>query len=302
MMEKVAGIHRERNLPKFHSPTYSTWHARNAQSATADAGDKKTVAMFGTCIVEYNEPDVGVATTQVLERNGRRVVHAYAGCCGMPWLDGGAVDKAADAAAANVRALAPLAKAGLPILVPQPTCGYVLRNEYPLLVEGDDAKAVAAATVDVCEYLLKLHRKRELDTGFVQPLGKVAYHAPCHLRAQNVGLPARELLQAVPGTEVETVERCSAFDGTWGMKTQYYQLSRKYAGKLTRAIDEAHAVRIASDCRLAGLNVTQELGRTPAHPVQLLRDAYGMPPAYAPSPSYEQRALPPANPTTPEEK
>jgi Fe-S oxidoreductase len=184
-------------------------------------------------------------------------------------------------AEANVRALGPLVRKGLPVVVPQPTCAYVLKQEYPLLLPGDEeARRVAAATVDACEYLAKLHKEKRLDTNFTVPQGKVAYHVPCHLRAQNVGVPARTLLELVPGTEVETVEKCSAFDGTWGMKKEYFELSLKYAGKLTRAIDEAEPRRIASDCRLAGLNVTRQLGRTPVHPLQLLRDAYGLPPAY----------------------
>jgi hypothetical protein len=80
----------------------------------------------------------------------------------------------------------------------------------------------------------------------------------------------------VPGTTVEPIERCSAFDGTWGMKREYYALSRQYARKLSRALGDADAARLVSDCPLAGLNVTEELGVTPAHPVEVLRDAYGL--------------------------
>jgi Fe-S oxidoreductase len=287
LMEKTLGVHRERNLPRFHAP-YARWHEQNAQptpgiaagSVAAGADCSDTVALYGTCAVNYNEPDVGAATTQVLEKNGKRVAHVYPGCCGMPALDGGEVERAARQAEENVRALAPIARAGLPILVPQPTCGYVVKNDWPALLGSDDAKVVAAAAVDVCEYLLKLHKQGRLDTGFTVAQGKIAYHAPCHLRAQNIGLPARELLRLIPGTEVETVEKCSAFDGTWGMKKEFFPLSLKYAGKLTRAIAEAEPARVASDCRLAGLNVTKAIGRTPSHPVQLLRDAYGLAPTY----------------------
>ena len=102
---------------------------------------------------------------------------------------------------------------------------------------------------------------------------------PCHLRAQNVGAPFTGLLQMIPETTVEAIERCSAFDGTWGMKSEYYELSRKYGKKLSRALAEAEAVRLVSDCPLAGLNVTEDLGITPAHPMEVLRDAYGLAPA-----------------------
>jgi Fe-S oxidoreductase len=284
VMEARLGIHHERNLPRFHSPTYATWHEKHARmngdrDAASTTGD--TVVLYSTCAVNYNEPDIGVAATQVLERNGKRVLHRYEGCCGMPHLDGGDIDRAVAAARSNLRALAPLAREGLPILVAQPTCGYMLKAEYPsLLPDDEEAQAVSAATLDLCEYLLRLHRERKLDTSFSAPQGTIAYHAPCHLRAQNIGLPARELLGLIPDTRVELVEKCSAFDGTWGMKTEYYELSMKYAGKLNRAIEEAAPARVASDCRLAGLNMTKGIGRTPAHPVQILRDAYGLEPSY----------------------
>ena len=285
MMEKTLGVHRERNLPEFQAPRYASWHEKNAQPTNLDdAGDAaRTVILYGTCVVNYNDPDVGVAATQVLERNGKRVVHVYESCCGMPSLDGGDLERARAQAAANVRLLLPYAKAGLPILVPQPSCGYMMKQEYPLLLGTDDARAVSAATLDLCEYLAKLHKAKQLDAKFSVPQGKVAYHTPCHLRAQNIGTPAADLMRLIPGTEVETIEKCSAFDGTWGMKTEYYQLSLKYAGKLNRAITDAEPARVASDCRLAGLNVEKGIGIRPSHPIQILRDGYGLPRGYAQS-------------------
>ena len=69
--------------------------------------------------------------------------------------------------------------------------------------------------------------------------GKIAYHAACHLRAQKIGTPGARLLGLVPDTEVEIVEKCSAVDGTWGMKAQHYEMGRTYAQKLVRGIESA---------------------------------------------------------------
>lgn len=272
-MERVVGVHRERNLPEFHKP-FRGWHEKHAADPSG-VPDAEQVVIFTTCLVNYNEPDIGAALVQVLEKNGKRAHLAYERCCGMPYLDGGDVRSAVKNAEVNIADLLPYVRRGLPILVPQPTCGYMLKEEWPRLVPGEEAAAVAAATVDACEYLAKLAQTGRLDPGFTVPQGRIAYHAACHMRAQNIGLKARDLLEKIPGTEVVVVEKCAAFDGTWGMKKEFYELSLKYAGKLNRELTAAEPVQVASDCSLAKLNM-QKGGHEPRHPLQILRDAYGL--------------------------
>ena len=60
------------------------------------------------------------------------------------------------------------------------------------------------------------------------------------------------------------------------MKTEFYETSRRCAGKLCGAIKSAGADRVISDCMLAGLNVAEETGTAPSHPIEVLRDAYGL--------------------------
>ena len=72
------------------------------------------------------------------------------------------------------------------------------------------------------------------NANFTAPQGSIAYHIPCHLRAQNIGQPFRAILGGVPGTTIEPIEQCSAFDGTWGMKTEFYETSRRKFGMIGR--------------------------------------------------------------------
>jgi glycerol-3-phosphate dehydrogenase subunit C len=137
---------------------------------------------------------------------------------------------------------------------------------------------VAAATIDVME-LLEQHRKdKTLARGFERGLGKVAYHAACHLRAQKIGFPAVRVLNVLPDTEIDVVEQCSAVDGTWGMKTQHYEMGKRYAQKLVRGIDNAGAQRVVTDCALSARRILGETGRAPLHPVEALAEAYGIAP------------------------
>jgi glycerol-3-phosphate dehydrogenase subunit C len=280
LIERTVGIHKDRVLPPFARETFERWFARTRGERKEVAG--RSVVIFETCAVNYNYTNIGAAAVQVLEHNGLRVVRPDERCCGMPALDGGDVESAVETASANVATLLPYVERGVPIVALQPTCAYTMKQEWPMLLGTEDAKRVAAATLDVGEFLAREHAAGRLKREFAKPQGKLGYHIPCHLRAQNIGAPFTALLNLIPGTLVEPIERCSAFDGTWGMKREYYELSRKYAKKLSRALEDAEAARLVSDCPLAGLNVTEDLGVTPVHPVEVLRDAYGLPAAIAP--------------------
>jgi glycerol-3-phosphate dehydrogenase subunit C len=119
---------------------------------------------------------------------------------------------------------------------------------------------------------------RELSGGF----GKIAYHAACHLRAQKIAVPGARVLSQVPDTEVRIIERCSAVDGTWGMKAAYYDEGRRYARRLADAIedqrepDAERPLTVVTDCSLAALRIKKENGTEAKHPIELLAEAYGL--------------------------
>ena len=160
--------------------------------------------------------------------------------------------------------------------MPGPTCSYMLKQEYPWLDGGEDAKLVAANTRDLFEYLAKLHAEGRLDTNFTRPVGAITYHVPCHLRAQNIGVKSAEVLRLIPGATVNVVERCSAVDGTWGFKKEYYELSLRLAKPLFDAVESAGAPVTVTDCPLAALQIEQGTGRKAKHPIRVLAAAYGL--------------------------
>jgi Fe-S oxidoreductase len=291
-MQWVVGIHRKRRLPRFHRPTFSAWfrsrranraavaapvadRARAAGVAPARVPAAKKIALFATCTVEYNAPAIGRAAVAVLERNGVDVTLPPQRCCGMPYLDGGAVDECRALVRDNVRTLAAAVREGREIVSPGPTCSYMLKQEYPWIDGSEDARLVAEHTRDLFEYLARLHADGALDTNFSRPVGAVTYHVPCHLRAQNIGTKSADVLRAIPGARVDVVERCSAVDGTWGFKTEYFELSMKVARPLFDAV-RAGAPTVATDCPLASLQIAQGTGVEPRHPIQILAQAYGL--------------------------
>ena len=98
-----------------------------------------------------------------------------------------------------------------------------------------------------------------------------------NLRAQNIGVRGRDLLK-LTGAKVSFVAECSAIDGTWGYRAENYEISRKVAGKMADAIERAGNDTVAGDCHLANGSITQETGKHPQHPLQLLARAYGIAP------------------------
>jgi glycerol-3-phosphate dehydrogenase subunit C len=273
--EKVTGISAEFPLPPFDPEPFPAWLEKHAP--LAGAGDAGEVVIFSTCYGDYNQSKVPRAAVRVLEHQGYRVVRPAEVCCGMPNLDGGDVEAMKAKVRANVASLAPLVRAGKKIVVPSPTCGYTMKKEWPVYVDDPDVRAVAEATFDLMQFLDGLRRAKTWKTDWKKSLGKIAYHAPCHLRAQKIAYPGMRILNTIADTDVRMVEQCSAVDGTWGMKAAYYEIGRKYAQKLVRGIAEEDNDLVISDCPLAARRIEKENGVEVLHPIEAVRQAYGLP-------------------------
>ncbi|MBO0720945.1 MAG: hypothetical protein J2P41_08980, partial [Blastocatellia bacterium] len=168
LLEKTIGIHRDKILPRFHTETFESWFRENVDQATFTP--RKKVALFHTCIVNYNEPQIGKAAVKVLERNQVSVVDPPGQrCCGMPYLDSGRVETAIEHFRDNVRLLLPYVRDNYDIVVPEPTCGMMLKKEYVNYFQGEEreqASEVSRRVYDVSEYLVKLKSEGVLDQDF----------------------------------------------------------------------------------------------------------------------------------------
>jgi Fe-S oxidoreductase len=281
-MEGTLGIHRERVLPEYSSAKFRSRARASGGFAVKDgANTPGKVAIFATCYVNYNEPGIGHDLLQVLEHNEIPVIVVdKENCCGMPKLELGDLDAVEKLKEGNIPVLARLAREGYAILTAIPSCTLMFKQELPLLFPGDaDVQAVAQAMFDPFEYLSLRNRDGMLRTDFKRPLGKVSYHVPCHLRVQNMGLRTREMLELVPGSQINTVERCSGHDGTWGVKKEYFDNSMKIGRPVFRAMAGTEPDFISSDCPIAGRHIQQGMGPgakgEKQHPITLLRIAYG---------------------------
>ncbi len=282
IMESTLGVHRERALPEYAGSKFRG-AARPDASFPVKHGKNTPgkVALFATCYINYNEPGIGHDLLKILAHNEvpAKLVEKEA-CCGMPKLELGDLEAVARNKDMNIPVLAQLARQGYGILTAVPSCTLTFKQELPLMFPDDpDVKTVAEAMFDPFEYLVLRHKDALLKTEFKNPLGRVSYHVPCHLRVQNMGQKTRELLEMIPGTIVTTVERCAGHDGTWGVKTEYFEQSMKIGRPVFRQMAEAAPDYISSDCAIAGRHIKQGIGETAAqkrHPLTLVRIAYGL--------------------------
>jgi glycerol-3-phosphate dehydrogenase subunit C len=273
VMEKLLGIHRDKLLPDFAAETFDHWLERNP-IPPMPAEPAAKVVIFPTCFVNYYNPGPGKAAVEVFAKNRCAVKCPKQNCCGMPALDSADVEFARKQARANIDSMLPLVREGYKIAAINPTCSLMMRAEYPNLLAGDEVKEFAAAIVDSHELLYHLRRAGKFNDEFQSTPGSIAYHVPCHLKAQDIGPCSRDLMRQIPGVEVTTVDACTAHDGTWAMKKEFFALSMKWGARAFKEMREAHARVMATDCPLAAVQIEQATGVRPLHPLEVLARAY----------------------------
>ena len=283
LLDKVLDVHPDAILPEYHSRTLRKRLRKqldDGDAAVAAGPTTGKVVLFATCYGNYNEPGIGQDLAAVFKHNGIPLTLAHTEqCCGMPKLELGDLEAVRAARDANIPALLELVNAGWDIVAPVPSCVLMFKQELPLMFPHDaDVAKVRDAIYDPFEYLMLRHKNGQLKTDFKTSLGSVAYHVACHLRVQNIGLKTRDLLQLVPNTTVETIERCSGHDGTYAVKSEYHDISMKICRPVTNSVIRADAAHYSSDCPMAGHQIENGLnsGKAPEHPLTLLRMAYGL--------------------------
>lgn len=283
LLDEFLQVHPQARLPEYQSRTLRKRLAAKAHTSEPGQPAGRTtgkVALFATCYGNYNEPHIGEDLVAVLEHNGIPVTIAeQERCCGMPKLELGDLEAVEKSKQVNIPVLAKLVDAGWDIMAVVPSCVLMFKQELPLMFPDDpDVAKVKAHIFDPFEYLMLRHREGQLNTDFKQALGKVAYHAACHQRVQNLGQKTRELLALVPGTEVQVIERCSGHDGTYAVKKEYHEASMKLVQPVVNRVKQIQADHYGSDCPMAGNHIAHGLkdGSEAEHPLSLLRKAYGI--------------------------
>ena len=283
VLQSTLGVHKDAPIPDYHSNSarkqLRDYRNASGEGAEPTASTRGKVVLYTTCYGNRNKPEIDTDLVDVFRHNGIPMAIAEKEvCCGMPKLELGDLEAVKKAKDTNIPILAAMVDDGWDIVTPIPSCTLMFKQELPLMFPDDpDVIKVRDAMYDPFEYLMLRHKDGKLNTEFKNSLGKVSYQVPCHLRVQNIGLKTRDLLQLVPDTTVEAIERCSGHDGTYAVKKEYHDISKKIARPVVNRVKKAESDHFISDCPMAADQISQGLDdRKGEHPMGLLKQAYGI--------------------------
>jgi FAD/FMN-containing dehydrogenase/Fe-S oxidoreductase len=173
----LAGVHPERSIPPFAPERFKRWFAARPR---VNAGRPK-VLLFPDTFNDFFTPDVAVAATEVLEDAGFEVLVPRADvCCGRPLYDYGFLGLARRRFERLLATLRPHYRAGVPLVVLEPSCWAALKDELANMLPNDeDAKRLASVTFTLADFL-RSHAPRYRLPRFER---RALVHGHCHQQA-----------------------------------------------------------------------------------------------------------------------
>jgi FAD/FMN-containing dehydrogenase/Fe-S oxidoreductase len=261
-IKSLLHIHPNRTLPRFAKPF--TRRPRLAQpTASSD------VFLWADTFNNYFHPATMQAAHQVLTSAGFNVSlpneHL---CCGRPLYDFGMLSTAKQYLLKILHSLQPQIEAGTPIVVLEPSCASVFRDELTnLLPHEPRAAKLAAQTYLLSEFLVKF-------APTYQPpklTGKIIVHGHCHHRA-TMNMSAEMAILRQTGAEVKLLDSgCCGMAGPFGFEKDKYEVSQKLGERvLLPAIRLNSEATIIADGFSCCEQITQNTTTRPKHLAEVL--------------------------------
>jgi FAD/FMN-containing dehydrogenase/Fe-S oxidoreductase len=228
LLEKTAGIDRRRSLPKLWARHFRRWFRRH-QPTTA-AGRAGRVLLLDDCWSTYNEPHIGRAAVNVLEKAGYHVELAGLACCGRPMISKGFLALAQQLIQTQAPRLAARLADGTPILGLEPSCLLTLADEWPDLAPGIDTLRIARAAELADHWLARQAREGALRLNLRRRDEQCVLHGHCHQKALVGAGGSAAALALIPGLDVQLLETgCCGMAGSFGFEREHYDLSVQIA-------------------------------------------------------------------------
>lgn len=280
VMEKVIGVHRDAPMPQAEPRSLRHWlkHRRKRTDTLVPAGSRGPIVFFHGCAGGYFEVETSKRAIEVLEHIGYDVVIPQQGCCGLAAQSNGLYGQAS---ASVVRLCEQLRAAGegLTIVSTAGSCAGMLKHEAHEImgVEAPALADVSTRTVEVSELLRDLDEAGQLPHSFRRIEATVAYHPPCQLKGQNMGLPAIDVMELVPGFQVvESGKACCGMAGTYGLKKEKYEVAQAVGASLFELVREVNPGLAVCDTETCRWQIQKSSGVRTVHPVWVIHAAYGL--------------------------
>lgn len=274
------GVDSIRPMPAYQRETLEAWFRERGSVKVAKP--RRRAALFVDCFVNHNQPHVGRAVVEVLERAGVDLVLAHNACCGRPAMSQGLLTQPRAWAATNLEELGHLVEDERDVLFIEPSCLSAVRDDYRRLLEGSPVPAATvmdrlacleARSFDVTEYLVGLARTEGLDLHLRPLAAAYVVHGHCHQKSLGIASAPAEVLRLIPGVTVHEVEAlCCGLVGSFGYKREYAELSRAIGGRLFEHLKEHEGQVVACGISCAS-QIRYGTGRPVVHPLEVLHQA-----------------------------
>lgn len=279
LLDRLLGIAEGRKLPPFSTSSFSRWAHRKKLDRPGEPGTDKVV-YFLDAYANWNDVELARAFVAVLQHNDVEVVvPPNQMVSGMSLISDGAIRRAKKIAQKNVESLAEWIRQGYRVVTTEPSAALALSHEYLNLLDDEDATLVASKTIDATSYLLELHKAGKLSKDFSRVEATIGYHLPCHQRALGPDVPAMQLLNLIPGLDVQLIDKgCSGMAGTYGLKRKNYVTSLRMGFSLIDAMRQPELMAGATECSTCKIQMEQGTTTPTIHPIKFLALAYGLMP------------------------
>lgn len=278
LIKRMAGMAPQRTIPRLPSSTLRTWFRKH--SPHTNAGSRGKVFLFCDEFTNFNDPHVGIATVELLERLGFSVEIPQHVESGRAAMSKGLLRQARQSAEENVRSLAPLISSSTPLIGIEPSAILSFRDEYPELVRAnlqDQARELGRHAWMIDEFLEQQIELGTVDsTPFAGADQVIRLHGHCHQKALASLKPTIRMLQLPPGYRVRLIPSgCCGMAGSFGYEADHYDVSMQI-GELVlfptiRA--ESPETIIAAPGTSCRHQIADGTDRQALHPVEILRNA-----------------------------
>lgn len=272
LLEWGIGIDRRRDLPRFAPETFRDWFL--ARDNSGESTTDRTVVLYPDVYTNYMRVDRGKAAVRTLEALGVDVEIPEVAGSGRAPLSQGLIMQAEKKARAVWEVLRDPIQDGKEIVVIEPTDLAMFERRYEKLLPEEAALSLRDSTTEIMDYVRQVLEAEEALPNWLRQSGQqtVAYHSHCQQRTLDLERPTVQLLRSL-GYDVETSSvECCGMAGSFGYKSEYYDLSMKVGDELEEEMAEVEdpqrtVVASGTSCK----EQLQALLDEPVpHPIQLI--------------------------------
>lgn len=235
------------------------------------------VAYFMDSFAELMEGDSARAFLAILRHHQIEVVIPKQRGSGIVNINYGDRKGAESTARFNIKALAPYLHNGFTVVCSEPSACLMLKEEYSMLVEGENQQRLSDSVIDSTSFLHQLEEQGILRHDFMPIEKHIGYHAPCHFK--SIANPAHtlQLLRLIPKLTVDYINSgCCGIAGTFGMQKSSMDTSLSVGSDLIERLNDPQIEWGTSECSTCRVQMNHGSGKKCLHPLEILAQAYGI--------------------------